>query len=419
MRRRGLRVLPLAAVLAACGGEDGLPADGADLIFAVEPLASPAAPGAVFPHLASTPDGGSVLSWTEPLPEGGHAVRLAFLRGGEWSEPRTVATGDRFFVNWADFPSVHVLPDGTLAAHWLDRSAEGRYDYDVKVAVSGDEGVTWSPPLILHRDGIPAEHGFVSFFPDEGGFGAVWLDGRKVGAAALAEARGEDGPPREMTLHHAVLGRDGTHATDEVQLDGRICDCCQTAAAVTESGPVILYRDRSDAEIRDISVVRRVDGRWTEPAPLHRDGWEIPGCPVNGPQADARGRSVVAAWFTGAGGIPRVRAAFSDDAGATWSPPLEVDDGAPLGRVEVVLLDDGSALVVWLEAAEGETDALIRARRIHPTGARSRSADLALTRAARSSGFPRMASGDGGLVLAWTDPADDGGVRVMRVRLDP
>lgn len=414
IRRPGGAVLLVLA--AACGG-DALPGDGVPLDFGVEPLASPAPPGAVFPHVAESPDGGAVLSWTEPRPGGGHAVRMAVLGGGEWSEPRTVATGDRFFVNWADFPSLHVLGDGSMAAHWLDRSADGRYDYDVRVAVSRDQGITWSQPITLHRDGIPAEHGFVSFFPQDGGFGAVWLDGRKVGAAAQAEARGEEGPPREMTLHYTVVGTDGTHAADEVMLDGRICDCCQTAAAVTDQGPVILYRDRSEAEIRDISVVRRVDGVWTDPAPLHRDGWEIPGCPVNGPQVAASGRTVAAAWFTGAGGVPRVRATFSSDAGATWGAPIEVDDGAPLGRVDVALLEDGSALVVWLEAADGETEALIRARRIHPSGARSRSADLALTQAARSSGFPRMAAGDGGLVLAWTDPGEGGGVRVMRLRL--
>ena len=28
------------------------------------------------------------------------------------------ASGDDWFVNWADFPSVIALPDGSLAAHW-------------------------------------------------------------------------------------------------------------------------------------------------------------------------------------------------------------------------------------------------------------------------------------------------------------
>jgi len=401
-------------LLAACGGDGGEQA----LDFALEPLASPAPAGALFPFVASAPGGRAALSWTEEREGGGHAIRVAFLQAGEWGEPRTIAEGDRFFVNWADFPSVHLLADGTLAAHWLTRSGEGTYDYDITVAVSPDEGASWSTPRVLHRDGIAAEHGFLSFFPHEGGFGAVWLDGRKVGAAALAEERGEEPGPKEMTLHFAVLGADGVQVGDDVELDGRICDCCQTAAAITARGPVVLYRDRSEGEIRDISVIRQVDGAWSTPTPLHEDGWVIPGCPVNGPAADARGDTVVAAWFTGANDTPRVRVAFSGDAGATWGAPIEVDDGAPLGRVDVLLLGDGSALVSWLEAAPGETDALVRIRRVFPSGRRTASADLALTAAARSSGFPRMAAGDGGIVISWTDPREGGGVRIVRLRLE-
>lgn len=426
-RPRGAWAAILVPVLLA-GGCDSAPggaAEGDALELALEPLASPADIGALFPFVASGPDGRTYLTWTQPLEEGGHAVRLAELEAGEWSAPRTVTTGDRFFVNWADFPSVHALPDGTLAAHWLARGGEGTYDYDVWVATSPDGGESWSDALVLHRDGVAAEHGFVSFFPADGGFGAVWLDGRntKGGHEGAVEAgddhSGQGGAETAMTLHTTVLHADGTLSPTETMLDGRICDCCQTAAAVTSRGPVVVYRDRSPEEVRDISTVRLVDGVWTEPTTLHEDGWVIPGCPVNGPALAARGDDVVAAWFTGAEGIPRARAAFSSDAGATWGDAIEVDDGNPLGRLDVELLDDGSAFVVWLEAGQGATDALLRARRIQPDGVRSASTDLAITPAARSSGFPRMAPGDGGIVLAWTDPSEAGGVRVMRVRVDP
>lgn len=427
MIRAGVRgfVLPVLALVLGCDAGPPAPAEGDVLDLAMEPLASPAGPGALFPFVARGTDGRTFLTWTQPLEEGGHAIRLAALEAGEWSAARTIVTGGRFFVNWADFPSVHALSDGTLAAHWLARSGEGTYDYEVRVATSPDGGATWSEPVVLHRDGVAAEHGFVSFFPSEGGFGAVWLDGRNTrsgqdeAAGAGHDEAGHGSPETAMTLHTTVLNPDGTLSPSETMLDGRICDCCQTAAAVTSRGPVVVYRDRSPEEVRDISVVRQVDGRWTEPATLHADAWVIPGCPVNGPALAARGDDVVAAWFTGAEGIPRTRVAFSTDAGATWGDAIEVDDGNPLGRVDVELLDDGSAFVVWLEAGEAETDALIRARRVRPDGLRSASTDLAMTPAARSSGFPRMAPGDGGLVLAWTDPSETGGVRVMRVRVDP
>ena len=76
-------------------------------------------------------------------------------------------------------------------------------------------------------------------------------------------------------------------AENEEELDARVCDCCQTAAVATQRGLLVAYRDRGPDEVRDISVVRFESGRWTEPHPLHSDGWKIAGCPVNGPAMDA------------------------------------------------------------------------------------------------------------------------------------
>ena len=99
--------------------------------------------------------------------------------------------GDNWFVNWADFPSLATLPDGTLLAHWLRKSGPGTFTYDVQLAVSRDAGATWSEPLVPHRDGTESEHGFVSMAPEAGDRMCVaWLDGRSTvgdegGATAL------------------------------------------------------------------------------------------------------------------------------------------------------------------------------------------------------------------------------------------
>jgi hypothetical protein len=359
------------------------------------------------------------LSWTEPTGEEGpsgrpvHAVRFASLptsAAGEpepaWTEPHTLAASDRFFVNWADFPSIASAGDGRLAAHWLARSGDGTYDYDVVVAASTDGGASWSEPRVMHADGVAAEHGFLSFFPQEEGFGAVWLDGRyTVGGddagASGADDHGHGGGP--MTLRAGLLTWDG-EPRDLAEVDGRICDCCQTGAAATSEGVVVVYRGRSDDEIRDILSARLVGGQWETPAPVHDDGWRIPACPVNGPQVSAREREVVTAWFTGAQETARVRLAFSRDAGASWDPPVQVDEGAPMGRVDVELLDDGSALVVWLEAGSG--DAALMARRVHPDGRMDAAVPLALTSELRASGFPRMARHGNRVLLSWTEPGE-------------
>jgi hypothetical protein len=394
----------------ACAPDDGSDGAAESASLVLTATTPPAGPGAAMPFVAADGDR-FYLSWTEPTEEEGpggdamHAVRVASIgTEGEWSAPVTLATSDRFFVNWADFPSVASAGDGRLAAHWLLRSGPRTYDYNIMVSASTDGGQQWSEPRVMHADGVAAEHGFLSFFPQDDGFGAVWLDGR--------ETVGGHGGEGAMTLRGGLLTWDGM-PSDLALLDPRICDCCQTGAAVTDEGVVAVYRGRTEGEIRDILAVRMVDGAWGTPAPVHDDGWEIGACPVNGPAVAAAGRRVAAAWFTGAGGVARVRLAFSDDAGATWGAPVQVDEGAPMGRVDVVLLEDGSALVVWLEATDD--DAAVMARRVRADGRTDPAEALALTRQVRASGFPRMARSGDRILLSWTEPAAErGGAATLR-----
>jgi hypothetical protein len=75
------------------------------------------------PELTATPDGRIILSWVERLSEKRYALRAAVLDQDRWSEPRTVSEGENWFINWADFPSIVALKDGSLAAHWLVKSS--------------------------------------------------------------------------------------------------------------------------------------------------------------------------------------------------------------------------------------------------------------------------------------------------------
>jgi hypothetical protein len=369
----------------------------------VRELPSPAAPGSGQPNLAVAPDGRVYLSWIDRLGEGRFALRFAVREGAGWSAPQTIAEGANWFVNWADFPSLVVLPDGSLAAHWLVKSGPGTYAYDVHIARSFDGGKTWGKPFVPHRDGTQTEHGFVSMFaaPD-GSLAAVWLDGREMKAGADGHGHGN------MTLRYVTIRRDGMIG-EEIALDSKVCECCQTSAAVTADGPIVAYRDRSDEEIRDISVVRWQAGKWSAPGSVHRDGWQINGCPVNGPSVTASGRRVAVAWFTGVNNTPRVRVAFSTNAGETFGEPLTVDDGNPAGRVETLMLDDGSAMVAWLEKVAGGGE--VRARRIKPDGQRGESMTVSVTGAARANGFPQMARSGGKLIFAWT------GARVLTAEM--
>ena len=391
--------LTLAFLLSACAA-----CSAPDAPVVVSDLDAPAGPGSMAPSLTRHPDGTLILDWLEPTEDGGYALRYAGYVAG-WGAPVEVARGSDWFVNWADFPAVSIAEDGRWTAHWLQREAEGSYAYGIRV-VSSDDGADWSAPITPHRDGTATEHGFVGHYEVADGAGMVWLDGREM----QGEAHGghDDHGGGGMTLRHAMLRADGSLA-EEVLLDGLTCDCCQTDVAMAAQGPVIVYRDRTEDEIRDIYVIRRTADGWSAPAPVHADGWEMDACPVNGPSIATHGDSLAVAWFTAAQGVARIQVARSDDGGASFAAPLLVDDAMPLGRLDLIALGTDSWAIAWYgRAADGPA---LLMRRFDGDGL-GPTVMIAGVSEARRSGFPRMVADGDALVVAWT--ALDGEVPQVR-----
>jgi hypothetical protein len=326
--------------------------------------------------------------------DSGASLLFSTYSGDTWSAPRTVVDGVEMFVNWADMPTVQAIGENHLAAHWLEKSADLTYAYDVVFVQSFDGGNSWSAPVTPHSDGTPTEHGFVSMFADGDRTGLIWLDGRKMVNEVTDDPVGSG-----MTLRAAFMGPD-SDVQDEQLVDELICDCCQTDIAVAASGPVAVYRDRTAVEIRDIYVTRYVDGQWQTGQPLGNDNWEIPGCPVNGPSITADGDQVAAAWFTGAGGAPKVKLRLSSDGGVTFGDIIEVAAGKVLGRVGVVSLGDGRVAVSWLQAGEDGSNE-VAVQRFSDNG---QSGDIrVVARDAGSFSVPQIALYGDDLVFVWTE----------------
>ena len=377
-----------------------------------------------------------LVSWIE------RAGDLATLKFAErtatgWTAAQTIASGRDWFVNWADVPSVLRLPSGAIVAHWLQKSAASTYAYDVRLSYSTDDGKTWSPSFTPHHDGTPTEHGFASLFPMGEGFGLVWLDGRAMFTAPKPGEGGNLGRPDEHARRMSVrLGAADERAlralrqadfkqVEESVVDAKVCECCPTTAAVTAEGVITAFRNRSDEEIRDNYVARLVNGKWSAPAPVFNDNWKIAACPVNGPSLSANGNAVAMTWFTVKNEQGQAYAAFSQESGKTFAAPIRVDDGGSLGRVDIEMLPDGSALATWIEfaalraeATGGKPERAVP-RPPHRTQRHTLGADYDRRhRRRRSSGYPRAAVANGEVVFAWTESADGGGLRVRTAASD-
>lgn len=362
-------------------------------------LDMPAAIGSMAPNLSQGHDGTTLLSWIEPDGDG-HALKFSQLEENGWSTPTEITRGDNWFVNWADFPSVVAVSESLWAAHWLVSQPAGGYAYDINIALSSDAGATWAESFLPHNDGTPSEHGFVSLFNDGDSLGAVWLDGRKT----VNEYDQNDVRTSGMTLRAGTYSS-GHSESDGVLLDDLICDCCQTDVALTASGPVAIYRNRSVNEQRDIYISRRIDGEWQGGVPVSEDAWDIAACPVNGPVIKAAGQTVAAAWFTGANEQAKVKAAWSTDAGRSFSEPIEIDTERPLGRAGAALLPDGDLVVSWLRSVgRGRVELMLK--RISQQG--EQSSDYMVAEAADVFAFsvPQLVSNETDLVLAWTTETD-------------
>jgi hypothetical protein len=413
LRWSSAALLLSAVLLSACAPADRTEARAeaapAPLVDAWEP---PASAGAAQPDLVATHDGALLLSWLEPAGEAGHRLRFSRLptQATDWEAPRTIAEGAKWFVNWADTPHVYALPDGSLWAHWLRSTGPSRMDYGIDLVRSGDGGVTWSAPQLVHPSGTPGDHGFVTFWPQaRDQLGIAWLDSRQKAAAGHA---GHDDGGHDHAGGAAMMLRAATYdaqATQQAEwpLDSSTCDCCTTSSAVTDRGVVVVYRGRSASEIRDTRLVRFDGERWTAPRDVHADGWQIAGCPVNGPMTVADGATVWVAWYTEADGVPELRAARSADAGDTFGAPVTLAKGMQvLGRVGLSR-GDGHLLVSWLEQAQDERQTLVLGRYDEAWAGAQRVDVATLSVRGRASGIPRLQWHDDAAWLAWTDVAGE------------
>lgn len=372
----------------------------------IHTIENPSSQGSQLPRLFSNGED-LYFSWVHRT-DSVDVLNYSVFEKNAWQASQEVVRGTDWFTNWADFPSI-AESGGNILTSFLQKSASGTYTYDVKLNLYNAKTKTWKKNFILHKDGTESEHGFVSIRPYVGNsFLVAWLDGRDTAGKGHGEG--------QMTLRAAIVFEDGTIDYDTL-IDNRVCDCCQTGATIVGDDQILVtYRDRSDTEIRDISLVRWTQGLgWLPPQTIGNDNWKIPGCPVNGPSIDDKGKTVAISWFTAASGEGEVNIAFSKDEGASFGNSIRIDAGNATGRVDVAMLSETEAAVLWMEP-KGENE-LIRLVKVATTGEISQPITVAVTSPERASGFPQLELVGTILYMAWT-MTDDNGSHIEMANVD-
>jgi len=338
------------------------------------------------PNLSSDLKGHLYLSEVE-YEDSTNLLSFTKIKEDEIIGNRLVASGKDWFVNWADFPSVQVFPNGNhVFLHWLEKSGEGVYDYDIKFKIYSVLNDTSSESFKLNDSDVKGEYGFVSSCPYKDGIQLVWLDGRNAKTDSTDPNGHGHASHGAMSLRTSFLDTLGV-LSPSVLLDDRVCDCCQTSICASEEKLFVQYRDRDEKEHRDISMLI-YDGSWSEPIPFSNDNWKIAGCPVNGPSIDFFENTLASAWFTSANAYPEVKVAFYDTENNKELSRYIVSEGKTLGRVDIQMINADEAFVSYMDADEELAE--IKIARVHTSLGITETTVLARNTNTRDSGFPHI-----------------------------
>jgi len=348
------------------------------------------------PNLVSS-NGSLTLSWISSKEENKASLNYSRYMEGRWIKPQVIASGSDWFINWADFPAHAINQDLIITSH-LKKSASGKYTYDVVLNLQKLSGEKIKEDFLLNTDGVKAEHGFVSIIANnKKGFFITWLDGRNTIEKKL------DGDHKPMTIRFAEITDKGD-VIKESELDASTCDCCQTSIAITNDGPIVVYRDRGEKEVRDIYSVKNINGTWEEPNVVHDDGWIINGCPVNGPKVAVNSKDLAIAWFTVSNDNPLVNVSFSKNNGNSFGAPVKVNDHDAIGRVDVSFLNDKEVIVSYMEVDDIGT--YLRIKKVSFDGKISEPITISKIDGGRNTGVPQLEIIDSEIFIVWTISLD-------------
>lgn len=336
-------LLSVVAALAACTRDSAPRTSDATLVLGDAMLLDASIAHGVAPMFVAAPNGKRVFAWVT-ADSGRSTGRLHVMTEGSTTHDLSDAAGDPV-LDPETPPKLAFGPDGSLYVLYVVATDPEKpfATQGLRVARSPDTGVTWEVPHAVGGGvvigGYRNDHGF--HVARDGSLYVAWLGTKPTN-------------PDTVYVYASRSADGGRTWSPNVLVDQmRACECCRVALTSDTSATVYAaWRKIYDGNVRDIVVARTTDhgASWSEPVRVHEDAWVSPGCPDAGPAfvGDEHGRLHIA-WWTGKEGRAGTHYARSDDAGRTFSAPIELHTAEQSrgAHVQLAVRDDGAVVAAW------------------------------------------------------------------------
>jgi len=95
--------------------------------------------------------------------------------------------------------------------------------------------------------------------------------------------------------------------------------------------------------------------------------------------------------------------------GESFEAPFKVDLSQPIGRVDLIWINNNEVIVSWIESSDSTTNIL--ARIVSKNGKMYQPQIISKVEPGRISGYPQMEIVDDQLFFAWTEGGVEGGIK--------
>ncbi len=359
--------------------------------------------------------------------------------GRTFSQPRRVNDVPGDVTVYGEQPPRVALGMGTPApiyVTWTSANQEKKLSF-LRFARSLDSGETFEPAVTLHSPDLPGDRGWHSLsVSPSGSVHAVWLDYRPLGGkksvGSLLENVISRLEPRVLAhTHGAAMGLyhlawDGGAPAEGKRLFEPVCECCKTAMAIGGDGTVYaawrhIYKDN----YRDIAFAASRDGgeSFGSAVRVNEDGWQIDGCPDDGPSmvvdAESRVHLIWPTLIQEKMDMGIFHASTADGATFSKRAALPTAGGMDPSHPQMALDQSGNLVAVWDEVVEKNRRVVMTRAVPAGDGTLFWSEPLFLDEGAEgvSGSYPVPAAAGNGVLVAWTSQTgDESVIRIRRVQ---